>query len=259
MTSLIFRLGFLFILLVTLLFSSTFAYASDYTVVPGDTVYLIGQRYHIAADEIKKANNLKDSFIYPGQKLIIPDRLHTVRQGDSLYLIGLGYNVSYKDIISANGLKSDVIYPGQVLRVPAAEVSVSRGGVLLPGRYHYTAGDLDLLARLITAEADSESYLTKVAVGAVVLNRVQSPLFPDTISKVIYQADGGIYQFEPVKNGWISRAATPDSIRAAKEALGGGDPTGGALYFFESWVPNRFLRSLPVSVVLDSFTFAFSK
>lgn len=58
-------------------------------------------------------------------------------------------------------------------------------------------------------------------------------------------------------NGYINRPVSPDSIRAAKEALGGADPTNGALYFFESWVPSKFLQSKPVSIVLDSFIFAF--
>ncbi len=126
------------------------------------------------------------------------------------------------------------------------------------GAASYTDQELDLLARLITAEADSESYNTKVAVGAVVLNRVDSPLFPNSLAGVIYQIDStGRYQFEPVLNGWINVKASPDAIRAAKEALSGTDPTKGALYFFESWVPNKFLKSMPVSIVLDSFTFAF--
>jgi spore germination cell wall hydrolase CwlJ-like protein len=111
---------------------------------------------------------------------------------------------------------------------------------------------------LITAEADSESYLTKVAVGAVVLNRVRSGIFPNSIPGVIYQVDEtGSYQFEPVLNGWINRPASEEARRAALDALNGVDPTNGALYFFESWVPNSWLQSRPVSLILDSFTFTY--
>ncbi|AEF94115.1 cell wall hydrolase SleB [Desulfotomaculum nigrificans CO-1-SRB] len=248
------------LLLLTILFSLTLpaalAYASDYTVAAGDSLFLISQRYGTTVEAIKSVNQLKGDLIYPGQKLTIPDRYYTVQPGDSLYLIGQRFNLSYQEILRANSMSSTVIYPGQVLRIPARE-NVSRGTVDR-GSTPYNARDLDLLARLITAEADSESYLTKVAVGAVVLNRVKSPLFPNSIAEVIYQVDEtGRYQFEPVLNGWINVHASPDSIRAAKEALNGADPTKGALYFFESWVPNKFLRSRPVSMVSDSFTFAY--
>ena len=117
--------------------------------------------------------------------------------------------------------------------------------------------DFDLLARLITAEADGESFLAKVAVGAVVLNRVRSEEFPATVRDVIYQVDNGRYQFEPVLNGWINRPASAEARRAAELACAGCDPTGGALYFFESWVPNQYLRSRPVAMLIDSFTFAY--
>lgn len=253
----LFRFRMLPLLLGLLLLPLGSAYAATYTVSPGDTLYLIGLRYGAASEELQAANGLQGDLIYPGQQLVVPGKAtYTVQPGDSLYFIGLRFGVPYQRIMLANRLTDTVIYPGQVLAVPLfpweVENGVSRGGT------RYTASDLDLLARLITAEADSESYLTKVAVGAVVLNRVKSPLFPNTITGVIYQVDEtGSYQFTPALNGWINRPASPDSIRAAKEALAGADPTRGALYFFESWVTNPFLRSRPVSLVLDSFTFTF--
>lgn len=245
-------------LLALLVLPSAFAFAASYTVAPGDSLYLISQKYGTSVKAIQLANNLKGNTIYPGQNLTVPDRLYTVQPGDSLYLIGQKFNLPYQEILRANSLPSSAIYPGQVLRIPAAQAAVSRGTSSNSGTASYTAQELDLLARLITAEADSESYLTKVAVGAVVLNRVESTLFPNSLAGVIYQVDStGRYQFEPVLNGWINVKASPDAINAAKEALSGADPTKGALYFFESWVPNKFLQSRPVSIVLDSFTFAF--
>lgn len=241
----------LIMLLCLLSFPSTFALASTYTVAKGDSLYQISRKYHTPVEVIRTANNLKGDLISPGQQLIIPERLHTVQEGDNLYSIGLRYGVSFREIMQANGLKSEDIHPGQALRIPAGQENAGRGD--------FSGGDLDLLARLITAEAESESYAAKVAVGAVVLNRVKSPLFPNTIAEVIYQSNGGVYQFVPVKNGFINRPATPDSTRAAKEALNGSDPSGGALFFFETWVPSPFLQSLPVSVILDSFTFAHAK
>lgn len=252
-----FRILFLSFLALLVLPSAS-ALAASYTVAPGDSLYLISQSYGTNVEAIQLANNLKGDTIYPGQKLTVPDRFYTVQPGDSLYFIGQRFNLPYQEILRANGLASSAIYPGQVLRIPATQGTVSRGTSSGSSTASYTAQELDLLARLITAEADSESYKTKVAVGAVVLNRVESSLFPNSLAGVIYQVDStGRYQFEPVLNGWINVKASSDAINAAREALSGADPTKGALYFFESWVPNKFLQSRPISIVLDSFTFAF--
>ena len=91
-------------------------------------------------------------------------------------------------------------------------------------------GDVELLAKLINAEARGESYKGQVAVGAVVLNRVKSSKFPNTISGVIYQKG----QFSCIADGQINKAIKKDSTvrKAAEEAMNGVDPTGGALYFY---------------------------
>ena len=253
------RKGLLTLTLLGLLAVPTaFAQAAEHTVAQGDTLYLLAQRYGTQVHTLKSTNQLKSDVLYPGQKLQVPDSTYTVQKGDSLFLIGKRFNISYQEILRANNLSSSAtIYPGQVLRIPASQAAVSRGSSATPASTNYSAGDLDLLARLITAEADSESYPTKVAVGAVVLNRVKSNLFPNSIAGVVYQVDNGRYQFEPVLNGWINVKASPDALRAAKEALSGADPTKGALYFFESWVPNKFLQARPVSMMRDSFTFSY--
>ncbi|RKO66866.1 LysM peptidoglycan-binding domain-containing protein [Desulfofundulus salinus] len=246
------------------------AAAATHTVSPGESLFLISRAYGTTVDALRQANGLYTDLIYPGQKLYIPEGngkgspgTYTVRPGDTLYLIGLRYGVSFQSIKAANGLRSDLIYPGQKLIIPAANnwgtspAPVSRSAIN-SGPVNYSRSDFDLLARLITAEADSESYITKVAVGAVVLNRVKSSIFPNSIPAVIYQVDEtGSYQFEPVLNGWINRPASEEAKRAALDALNGVDPTNGALYFFESWVPNSWLQSRPVSVILDSFTFTY--
>ncbi|WP_066632669.1 cell wall hydrolase [Desulfolucanica intricata] len=189
---------------------------------------------------------------------VVAAATHTVSRGESLYKISSWYKTSVSAIKSANGLKSNYVYPGQRLYIPAAKnVTAQAAPTVSRGVSYVSRSDFDLLARIITAEADSESYTTKVAVGAVILNRVESPLFPDTIPGVVYQVAYGRYQFEPVLNGWINRPASAESIRAAKDALNGWDPTGGALYFFESWVPNKYLQSKKISIVLDSFVFSY--
>jgi len=90
------------------------------------------------------------------------------------------------------------------------------------------AGNSELLARVIRAEAEAEPFTGQVAVGAVILNRIQSPQFPNTIAGVVYQPKA----FESVSNGAVNRPATAATRKAAQSALGGWDPSGGALFFF---------------------------
>ncbi|TYO95969.1 cell wall hydrolase [Desulfallas thermosapovorans] len=92
--------------------------------------------------------------------------------------------------------------------------------------------DIYLLSAIIESEAAGESYLGKVAVGAVIINRVESAQFPNTLGGVIFQPGA----FESVANGQFGRGITADSRRAARDALLGQDPTGDALYF---WNPAK--------------------
>ena len=110
-----------------------------------------------------------------------------------------------------------------------------------------TSANQYLLARLVYAEARGESYKGKVAVAAVVLNRVRSSSFPNTISGVIYQSGA----FESVSNGSIYNPPTDECLRAAREAMNGWDPTGGCLYFYNarnvsssSWILTRTVKTV---------------
>ena len=106
------------------------------------------------------------------------------------------------------------------------------------------SGDVELLARLIYGEARGEPYVGMVAVGAVVLNRVKSSRFPNTIAGVIYQAGA----FDAVSDGQINLAPNEQSRRAARDALNGWDPTGGCLYYYNpatatsKWIWTREVR-----------------
>lgn len=179
---------------------------------------------------------------------------HTVVPGDSLWAIGNSCGVTVAQLKAANRLDGDIIFPGQQLVIPARAPQVSRGG----GDREFTASDFDTLARIITAEADNQDYDTQVAVGAVVLNRTKNPQFPDTIRGVVYHVDeNGRYQFEPVLNGWINRPPSESAQKAARDVLSGADPTGGALFFWESWVKNSYLNSRPLAKVMGEFTFTY--
>lgn len=96
----------------------------------------------------------------------------------------------------------------------------------------YTATDLYWLSRIIHAEAEAEPYAGKVAVGNVILNRVKSDLFPNTIKGVIFEYYKDIPQFSPVADGTIYNTPNADSISAAKAAFSGTSYVGNATYFF---------------------------
>lgn len=112
--------------------------------------------------------------------------------------------------------------------------------------------DLELLARIISAEARGEPYIGQVAVGAVVLNRVESSSFPDSISGVVYQPGA----FTAITDGQINEAVTDSARRAAREALNGSDPTGGALYYYNpDKTSNQWIRSRPVITRIGAHLF----
>ena len=114
------------------------------------------------------------------------------------------------------------------------------------------SSDYYLLARIISAEARGEPYIGQVAVGAVVLNRVEHPSFPDSVSGVVYQPGA----FTAITDGQINEAITESAYRAAKEALNGNDPTGGAIYYYNpSKTSNKWIRTRPVITQIGDHLF----
>ena len=114
------------------------------------------------------------------------------------------------------------------------------------------SSNLNLLARLIYGEARGESYTGQVAVGAVVLNRVKSSSFPNTISGVIYQKGA----FDAVADGQINLTPNSTAIKAAQDALNGWDPSYGAIYYFNpSTATNKWIWSRPMTVTIGKHRF----
>ena len=114
---------------------------------------------------------------------------------------------------------------------------------------------VELLARLINAEARGESYSGQVAVGAVIMNRVKSPLFPNTIAGVIYSPG----QFSSVADGQINLPIEEGSsvYMAAQDAINGVDPTSGALYFYNpAKTKSKWLFSLQTVTTIGKHVFA---
>ena len=117
----------------------------------------------------------------------------------------------------------------------------------------YKNSDIELLARLVSAEAKGEPYRGQVAVAAVVLNRIKSSSFPNTIPDVVYEPRA----FSPVADGQIRNHATSSAIRATQEALNGTDPSYGAVFFFNpAKTNNAFIWSRPQIITIGNHIFA---
>lgn len=115
-----------------------------------------------------------------------------------------------------------------------------------------TSGDVYLLARLISAEARGEPYIGQVAVGAVVLNRIDHPSFPNSLSGVIYQSGA----FSCLYDGQFDQPIADSAYRAAREALAGSDPTGGAIYYFNpATATSKWIWSRPQMLTIGSHVF----
>ena len=115
-----------------------------------------------------------------------------------------------------------------------------------------SSSQVDLLARLISAEARGEPYSGQVAVGAVVLNRIRHPSFPNTLSGVIYQSGA----FTCITDGQFNEPVAESAYRAARDALNGVDPSGGAIYYFNpSTATSAWIWSRPLITVIGKHRF----
>lgn len=115
-----------------------------------------------------------------------------------------------------------------------------------------SSSQVDLLARLISAEARGEPYSGQVAVGAVVLNRIKHPSFPNTLPGVIYQSGA----FTCITDGQFNQPVAESAYRAARAALNGVDPSGGAIYYFNpSTATSSWIWSRPLITVIGKHRF----
>ncbi len=146
-----------------------------------------------------------------------------VNAGDTLYDVARNFNTSMGVIRELNDMDDNTLRRGEEIVVPITELSEREALAR-----SISDQEFELLSRIIHGEARGEPHLGRVAVGAVVLNRVLSHRFPNSISEVIY--DQG--QFSPVQDGSYQLQPSAASRQAAREAINGKDPTGGALFFY---------------------------
>ncbi|MEE1199498.1 MAG: spore cortex-lytic enzyme [Christensenellales bacterium] len=168
------------------------------------------------------------------------------------------YGEATRDAVNWFQRKNGLTVDGRVGPDTAAALGVTLSGSggaakAASGGVGIVSADHRLLSKLVYAEARGEPYKGQVAVAAVVLNRVRSASFPNTVSGVIYQRNA----FSCVNNGSIEN--TPDSscIRAALEALNGWDPTGGCLYFYNpKTAKDNWIRTRTTMMVIGNHRFA---
>lgn len=147
-----------------------------------------------------------------------------------------------------NGLTVD----GVVGSATAAALGITLTGGAVSASV-YQESEVRILARLVSGEARGEPYIGQVAVAAVVLNRVKSPAFPNTISGVVFQRGA----FDAVWDGQFDMEPTENSVRAARDALNGWDPTGGCLYYYNpSTATNPWIWTREVVLSIGRHAFA---
>jgi N-acetylmuramoyl-L-alanine amidase len=229
-----------------------------YTVQPGESLYLIAQRYNTTVAALKSANNLSSNYLLTGQRLTIPGSAsaagnvnYTVRNGDTLYLIAKNNGITLNELLKLNNLSgSTSLLPGQVLRLPRTASASSSS--------YISQSDLDLLARLVSAESSGEPFEGQVAVAATILNRLRDSRYPSNIPGIVYQIDYGRYQYSPVLDGRINQSATASAYKAAQLAISGWDPSNGANGFYNpDKTTNQWVRSHPVTATIGDHIFYY--
>lgn len=252
------KTAFFIALAFLLLGSGTTKAALNHTVAPGETVWLISQKYGTSVTAIAGANSLANpALIHNGQKLVVPGK-HMVVPGETVWLVSQNYGTTVAAIAEASNLACpDLIYPGQILTIPSDQkvggdltaLATSRGGSL-------SQADVDLFARLVHAESAGEPYTGQVAVAATVLNRVKDSRYPDTVRGVIMQVWAGYFQYSPVEDGRINLPAAATAYRAVQDALNGSDPSLGATGFYNpAKTTNQWVRIQPVTIAIGNHLF----
>lgn len=173
-----------------------------------------------------------------------------------------GYYKGAVDGIFGSGTKKAVIYfqkkngltaDGIVGKKTLAALGMSSSDNSSNVTGGYSDADVNLLTRLIYGEARGESYAGQVAVGAVVMNRIKSASFPNTMSGVIYQS----YAFTAVSDGQINLTPNATAKKAALDAMNGWDPTYGALYYYNpATATSAWIFSRKTTVTIGNHVFA---
>jgi N-acetylmuramoyl-L-alanine amidase len=180
-----------------------------------------------------------------------PAFAYTVKPGDTLSQIAVDEHITLNDLVRLNPQIKDPnrIYVNDVIKTTPDVASPPTSTV----NTTYSARDLDVLSRIIEAEAGGEPYEGKIAVGKVIMNRVAAH-YGSSIEAVVYAP----HQFSPVANGTINEPASDDSIRAAKELLSTykGDPNGALFFYNPAKTSDQWIRTRTVIETIGNHIFS---
>jgi N-acetylmuramoyl-L-alanine amidase len=260
------------ILIMSLILLLSFQFAAPsfaYTVQKGDTLIKIASENNLSIAELAKLNpQIKDlNKIFAGDSLNLeePNRTSTEKITTTLasdYEIYVGQTIDTYEpsMVVTTELVSTETVVSKAAEVDNSEepaegfIKVKPAATQIAAQtIGFTDEEIDLLARLVRAEAQIEPFEGKVAVACVVLNRIESPQFPDTIESVIYEPR----QFQPVSNGEINKPADAESIEAVKAALTNQrDLVGNSLFFYNPTIAtSRWLDTRPTTVTIGQHVF----
>ncbi|WP_216829886.1 cell wall hydrolase [Alkalihalobacterium elongatum] len=215
------KLFFLLTLLAALFFATP---AFGYTVEKGDTMSQIAKNHDVTLEELAKVNP----------------------QVKNLDMIFVGQHINIHKDKDKNKDKGK--------RVNSNDKNTEqRVGTSYSNEFNFSKKELDLLARIVRAEAQTEPFEGKVAVADVVLNRIESPKFPNTLKEVIYQPR----QFQPVANGQINNPACKESIKAVTAALSDmRNISQDSLFFYNPAIAtSRWLDTRETTIVIGAHVF----
>lgn len=161
---------------------------------------------------------------------------------DGIY--GQGTYEAVRRFQQANGLNADGI---------VGDATIAALGLMLGGdRMNISDSDIEIIARAIYGEGRGEPYEGQVAIGSVILNRLASPKFPNTVSGVVYQSGA----FDAVKDGQINLTPDETAYQAALDAVEGWDPTGGALYYWNpATATSPWIWTVPITTQIGRHVF----
>lgn len=197
----------------------------------GEAIYAVS-KYGSTGNEVRQIQQkLRDLGFYKGSV-------------DGIY--GSQTQSAVKQFQKSVGITADGIAGSKTL------LYLGLGGSSGGNSTQYSNSDVELLAKVISAEARGESYEGQVAVGAVILNRVAHPSFPDSISGVVYQSGAFSCVYD---SNWYEPVSAA-SKKAATDAINGWDPSGGAIYYFNpAKTSDSFMHSRPVITIIGSHRF----
>lgn len=210
--------------------------------------FLVLSTYLLIGVNLAQSNDYKEAYSYYGSTGNEVIQIQTKLKNWGYYTGSIdgvyGYETyrAVRQFQSKNGLAVDGVAGSATLS--ALGISSSSGP---------SNSNVDLLARAISGEARGEPYEGQVAVGAVILNRVDNPNFPNTIAGVVYQKGA----FDSVADGQINMTPTATARKAAQDAINGWDPSGGCIYFYNpATSTSKWIWSRPIVKAIGKHNFA---